>query len=161
MDIRQSEIATLRSICQPLMVEAQQMKDRRVQVVYVHLVLYNIKPKIIGRAQSHAAFYAPARKPHGKRAVMVIASLAPLCIVITFNHWRPAELAAPDDERVLEHSSLRQILDQRCRRLIGKPTLLANPIRNFAVMIPGLVIELYKPYASLDQATGKETIIRI
>ena len=46
--------------------------------------------------------------------VMIAAGFGP-CL----GHRRAAELAAPDDQRVVEHAALLEIVDQRGRGLIG------------------------------------------
>ena len=47
MHIRQSEVATLKTIRQLRVIEAQQMQHRRVQIVNVNFVLRHVETEII------------------------------------------------------------------------------------------------------------------
>ena len=51
-DIRQSEIAALEAIGQPGVVEAEQVQDRRLEVVNVHRVFDDVEAEFVGRAES-------------------------------------------------------------------------------------------------------------
>ena len=48
----------------------------------------------------------------------------------------------PNDQRVVEHPALLEILDERRTRLIRVMAVLCNVLYQVAMLIPGLVIEL-------------------
>ena len=85
-----------------------------MQVVHVNLVLHDVESQLIGFAQRDAGLDAAAGQPHRERVGMMVAAVA-----AALHHRRAAKFAAPDDQRVLEHAALLQILDQRRARLIG------------------------------------------
>ena len=71
---------------------------------------------------------------------------------------RPAELAAPDDQRVVEQAALLQVLDQGGRGLVGVVALAADLLGQVAVLVPAHVIELDESHAALGQPAGQQAI---
>src|SRR5579871_2348533 len=104
MYIGQTEISALEPVRQSGVIEAEQVKDGRVQVVDVDLVRRRIETELIAGADGGASFGAAAGQPHGKAIRMVVPAIA-----AALNHRRPAELAAPDDERIVEQAALLQV----------------------------------------------------
>ena len=78
--------------------------------------------EFVGGAVDVAAFDAAAGQPHGEAVVIVVAAVDLAGIragLRQFDGGRAAEFAAPDDERVLEHAALLEILEQ-ARRWPGR-----------------------------------------
>ena len=75
------------------MVEAQQMKDRGLNVVDMNLVLSGVEPEFIGVPHSLPRLNAPSCKPHGKRVDVMVATKS----LSLFSHRRSPELSSPDD----------------------------------------------------------------
>ena len=71
--ISEPEIATLKSIGQFFVIEAEQMQNRRVQIVHVHFVAHDPEAEFIGFAKNGAGLDASAGEPHGKRIDVMIA----------------------------------------------------------------------------------------
>src|SRR5947207_7396543 len=73
-----------------------------------------------------------------------------------------AELAAPDDQRVVEHAALLQVGEERSRRLIAVGAERAVALVVVLVRVPGLlvarigVIDLDETHAPLGQAAGEQ-----
>ena len=65
-----------------------------------------------------------------------------------FHRRRSAELAAPQYERILEHASLFQVLQQRADRLVAFLCQLAMIDLDVVVIVPGLPC----PVPDLDEA---------
>ena len=80
------------------------------------------KPKLVGVAEVQAGLDAAAGQPHGE-GVDVMVAADPCSRDLA--HRRAAELAAPDDQRVVEQAALLQVLDQGRARLVD---LLADAI---------------------------------
>ena len=74
---------------------------------------------------------------------------------------RAAELAAPDDQRVVQHTALLQILNQRGRWLVRLQALAANLLRQIAVLIPTAMEELDEAHAALGQAARQNAVGRV
>src|SRR5207244_416225 len=64
---------------------------------------------------------------------------------VPLGHWRAPEFAAPDHQRLVEHATLLQVLDQRCRRLIDFFGDRGDSIAHAAVVVPVAVVDLDGP----------------
>src|SRR5439155_4071582 len=110
---------TLKRIVQLPMVEAQQVKHRRMQVADLDRIFYDFTSHLIGLAVGNSGLDPAAGHPNRERSwVMVPADPLHFLTVAILAHGRPAEFSAPDNERVLEHASLFQISQQGRSRLI-------------------------------------------
>ena len=115
-DVGQAEIAAGMAERQPLVVEAQEMQDRRLQVVDVDRVFDDVKPEVVGRAVDNARLDAAAGHPHREGLRMVVAAEAALEDGMAFDHRRAAELAAPDHQRFVQQAALFEVLGPGRRR---------------------------------------------
>ena len=68
------------------------------------------------------------------------------------------ELAAPDDEGVVEHAALFEVLDQRSRGLVDISGHLGQLILQAAMVIPVAVVELDEAHTFLGETTGEQGI---
>ncbi len=94
--VGQPHVAAAKAVREPLVVHAQEMKHGGVQVVNLDLVLDGMVAVVVGGAVDGASLDPAARQPDREAVGVVIAAVAAL------GHGRPAELAAPDDQRRLE-----------------------------------------------------------
>jgi hypothetical protein len=79
-------------------------------------------------------------------------------------HRRAPELAAPDDERVVEQPALLQIGHQRVDRPVGLPAQVRQLLDDVlaeggAVGVPAAVIELHEAHAALDQPPRQQAVV--
>ena len=118
MNIGQPEIPALELVRQPRVIDAQAVQHRGVQIVHVDRVARDVVAEVVGLAVAHARLDAAAGQPDGEAARMMIAAVV-VCRQLALAIDRAAELAAPDDQRVVQQAALLQILNQRRRRLIG------------------------------------------
>src|SRR5687767_8517836 len=93
-DIGQAKSASLVAEGQALVVESQQVQNRRVQVANVHAVLGGMVAEVVGLAVRVAALDAAAGEPDGERVLVMIASR--IGAGSSLHHRRTAKLAAPD-----------------------------------------------------------------
>src|SRR5436190_15038441 len=82
-----------------------------------------------------------------------------------FIQGRASEFAAPDYERVLEQTAFFEICHQRRACLVGLPALALKTLPDVvvlavAVLVPSPMEQLHKTRAALQQATGKQAIVR-
>jgi len=61
--------------CQPLVIQAKQVKNRRLQVVNVHRPICDVKSKFIGRAEGNTTLHTTTGHPETKGLRMMIATL--------------------------------------------------------------------------------------
>jgi hypothetical protein len=104
-DVREPHVAAPLEICQQFVVEAQQVQHRGMQVVHVDFVLDGGKSELIRRPDGLAALDASPRHPNAEASRIVIAARS------TLAGRRAAELAAPDDERLVEQAAGFEVLD--------------------------------------------------
>ena len=71
--------------------------------------------EFVGLADADAALDAAAGQPHGEAVGVVVAAGA----LGVLGGRLPAELAAPDDQRLVEQAALLQVLEQAGDRLVG------------------------------------------
>jgi hypothetical protein len=112
-DIRQAEVAALVVVREPLVVQAEQVKDRRLQIVDVNGIARDAEAELVGLAVCDARLDAAARHPHGVGDGVMVAAHAAADGGIGFDHGRATKFAAPNDKRVFQQPALLEVLDQR------------------------------------------------
>ena len=75
VDVGQAEIAAGVAVGELFVVEAQQVQDRRVQIVDVDVVLDGREAELVGGAVDVAALHAAAGQPHREAVVIVVAAV--------------------------------------------------------------------------------------
>ena len=98
-NVGEPEVSALKLVGQLGVVDTQGTQDGRVQIVNVDRVFHDVVAVVVGLAQTDAGLDAAAGEPHGEAAWMMIAPViisGELALAI----YRPAKLAAPDDQRV-------------------------------------------------------------
>src|SRR5690348_11977021 len=101
MDVRETEIASLEAIGQTLVIDAQHVQDRRLQVEHRYRIGHHVVAEVVGLPENGSGLHAAAGHPHAEVAWMMVAPVIDLRQLPLAEHG-PAELAAPDHERVVE-----------------------------------------------------------
>ena len=96
-------------------------------------VLDGVHAHLVGGAVDGAAADAAAGQPDGEAVGMVVAAVAAGGV------RRPAELAGPHDQRLVQQAPRLQVLDQAGDGLIGVEGVLLVPFLQVAVLVPGAV----------------------
>src|SRR5262249_54108668 len=102
-------------------------------------------------AEGDAALDAAAGEPDREAARVVVAAVVggrQRALAVN----GAAELAAPDNQRVLEQAPLLEILDESRRGAIGVGTLAGDLLGQTRVLVPAAVEELDEADAALGQA---------
>src|SRR6516225_3599721 len=73
-------------------------------------------------------------------------------------HWRPAELTAPNDERIIQQTALLQIFDQRSGGLVHIFGGAGHAGLDLAMVIPRAVIKLNEADTSFGQTPREQAI---
>ena len=141
------------------MVETEQRQHRRVQIVNVNLVGGRCGAEFIRCAIDRAAFHPAAGEEGGERLGVVVA--ARIVVAISVLDRLASELAAPDDERIVEKISLFQIRDERGERLINFLRALRQAILDVLMMIPAAGPDLHEAHPALDQPARNEQLIAL
>ena len=140
------------------MVDPQAVQDRGVQVVDMHRVLDDVVAEIVGLAVDDARLDAAAGHPDREAARMMIAAVV-LARQFALAVDRAAELAAPDDQRIVQQPALLQILDQRLAGLIDVAALVRQIAGDIAMLVPAAMKDLHESHIAFghpasQQATG-------
>ncbi len=153
MHIREPKVAALEAIREFRVIEAEQMQNRRVQIVHVNFVHRRVETEIVALADGHAAFHAAAREPHRKTIRMMIAAVA----VDVLHHRGAAKFTAPHHQRIVQHAALFEILDQGGSSAIGVEAILRDVFFERAVLIPGFMKNFHKTDAFFGHAPREQT----
>ena len=90
-----------------------------MQIMNVHHVLDRLETKFVGGAMDRAAFDAATGQPNGKTVWVVVAPVLRDTRTIEFDRGRSAKFTAEDDQCILKHSALFQILEEGSRGLVN------------------------------------------
>ncbi len=118
MDVSETEAAALIFPGQFLVVDAQQVQQGGLEVVYMHGVFHDVVAEGVGGSVDGTRPRSPTRHPHGKTPrVMVPAVISSgefsLAVV------GAAKFPAPNHQGVFEKASLLKVGEKAGRRLIG------------------------------------------
>jgi len=112
MHVGQTEVASGAAEREFLVIEAEQVQNRRVQIVDVDFAFRRRETELVRRAVHVAASYAAAGQPH-REAVIVVVAAIDFAGVGTgrgqLDRGRAAKFTAPNHQRVLQHAALLQI----------------------------------------------------
>jgi hypothetical protein len=118
-------------IGQPLVIQTEQVQQRRMQVMHVHLFGDCLVSKLIGFAVAISRFDASSGEPYGKSVGIVIASCAVLLSI-----GGATKLAPPPHHGFVQQSPLFEIL-QECRdRLVDRRRVI-SVFGQVGMLIPG------------------------
>ena len=139
------------AVGEALVVEAEQLQHRRMEVADVNRILDDVVGEVVGLAVGLATPGTAAGHPHREAARMVVAAVvlarhAPLGID------RPPKLTAPDNERRVEEAAALQILDEAPASLVDVLALHRQPAGDVGVGVPVVEIDLHEADAALHHA---------
>lgn len=75
MNISKTEISAGIAICQLFMVEAEQPKHRRVEIVHVYAIFDGGEAKLVGRSVDKPLLDSATRHPGSKAVMIMIAAI--------------------------------------------------------------------------------------
>jgi hypothetical protein len=88
---------------------------------------------------------------------MMVSSLASSQGDAGFHHRGTPELAAPDNERAVEHSALFEVADEGCGGAVGSLGVSFDVAGHIAMSIPSFVVDVDEAHAALDHPSGEQT----
>src|SRR5688572_21307991 len=101
MDVSQTIMPALKLIRQLRMVNAEQMQNRRMQIMDVHRVFRNVVTEIVSYAITEALLDARTGKPY-REAARVMISAVVVCCQFSLTVDGTAEFPAPNNKRVIQ-----------------------------------------------------------
>ena len=143
--------------CQEFVVQPKQVQDRGVEIMDMHAILGHGYSQLIRRAMHDAAFHAAACHPGGKHLMVMFAAFGVGRFVIR----RSPELGCPDDERVVEQTSLFEVAEERGDGAIdvsGKMFMIAHVAVRIPVVRRARINHFDEPDAALDEPAGDQAL---
>ena len=80
---------------------------------------------------------------------------------LALKHRSPAEFTTPNDERIVQHTALLQVGDQRPRWLVGQAAASIHVLDKAAVVVPASMVKMDEPHIAFGQTAGKKTVRRV
>lgn len=117
MNIGQSEVSALKRKDQSFVINSHQVHQRGVKIVDLHAVFNNVHAVVIGLAILHASIDSGAGQPDRETVAVVISTVA-LSSQVALRIHRATEFTAPDNQRVIQHASRFQIVEECGGRLV-------------------------------------------
>src|SRR3954453_14769673 len=84
-----------------------------------NLVFNDMKAEVVRFSDRDTRFNTAAREPHCKCLRMMVSAELATEIRVCLHHGSAAELAAPDDQCVIEKAALFEVLDEGSAGLVG------------------------------------------
>ena len=108
VNIRKPAVNSVVANGQLLMVDTQEMQNRRMDVINLRRVgaVKRLVAPLVARPVAHPPLDPPAAEPVAENIGVVVAPLAPL------GARHAPELCGPENDRVVEEASAAQVLDQ-------------------------------------------------
>src|SRR6185295_19379250 len=117
-----------------------------------HFVLFGLDAVLVGRSVTHPPFHAAASHPHGEAGGVVVAA------VLVLGVRSPAEFAPPDEQRVLQHPPLLEVVDEGRNRLVDAGGVGGQLGLELLVLVPAGIGKLDEPDAGFGEAAGEEAL---
>lgn len=137
-----------------VMVDPELMEDRGVEITDVDGIVGDVVGEVIGFAVGLAAFNTASGHPHAEGTwVVVSAVVLPGQLALAVDG--ATEFSAPDDEGVIEHAALLEVLDEGPSWLVDVIALLFEVGGEIFVLVPATVKDLHELDAALHHAAGE------
>src|SRR5262245_1015305 len=160
--IREPEIASTVAVSQTRVIEPHEVQRCGVQIVHMDAIVDLLVAELLSGPVCQAAFDAATGQEHAETLAVVTAAVLYVDAAVRFHPRRPAELAAHDNQRLLEKSTSFQVLDQRRDWLVRLERQLAMD-QDIVMTVPGDIlaeIQLHGADTSLHEAPGDQTAAR-
>ena len=164
MHVGQAEVATGVAKCELLVIKAQAMQHRGVQVMHTHWVFDGFEADVVGCSIGRAAFDAATCQPDTESPVIVISTGLWFTIAGQFHRRSSSKFTAPQNQCVLEHSSLFQIGHEGRDRLINFASEFAMSLLKSGMIVPrltGTVPQLNVTDAAFQQSASDQRLPRM
>jgi hypothetical protein len=157
MHVGQSVLAALIAERQACMIDPAEMQHGGLHVMDVDRVGNDVPGEVVGLAINGSRFDAAAGHPPAVSAAEMIAAFG-ICR-ITLPERCATELAAPDDERIIQHAAFLQVLHECRGWTFGIDTLLFKLSEQIAVLIPAGMHQLHKANSTFQQASSNQAVV--
>ena len=154
MHVGESHVSTTESKGGLRVLDPEQIKHGRMQIVHLLFVLNCVVSPFIGFSMDRAATNASAGEPNRKTVRIVVPTICSL------GEGRSAKFTCPDDQRGLEESSLFEVLKECSVGLIHRSSICCMTFAQSTVLIPPIMAyararQLDKPNTLFDEPPGQ------
>ena len=131
-----------------------------MEVLDVETVLDSVGPELISLSNTDSALDPSTGHEH-REAVGVVVPTGSLAVL---SRWLANELTAPDDQGLIEHTALLEILDQSRDGLVGIAGMDTVVTLQAAVGIPIVIVmrptgvDLNKANTTFDKSPGQQAL---
>ena len=123
----------------------------------MHWIMCDVVAEIVGLAVDDAALDSSSGHPLGVAAWMVVAAVVFIRqSALAVN--RAAELPTPDDQGVVEHTTLLEVLDESPGGPVDDAALAANVLGQVAVLVPLADEDLGEADAALGKTPRQQAV---
>ena len=163
VDVSQTPLQAVVVIGQALVIQAHEVENSRVEVVYASRVDCRFEAPFVALAITEAFLHAGPGQKAGKRIRVVIASRT-----IGLQEWHASKLGSPNHKGIIQQPPAFHIIDQCRSWLIHNFRLHGVGLEDVFVGIPigdtitprriASIEELNYPNTLLNQAAGQNTV---
>ena len=136
-----------------VVIEAEEVKEGAVDVADVVDAVDCFVADVIGSADGVACFGAAAREPHRHGIGVMIATVAGASAIAIV--WGAAEFSGPDDEGVIEHAALFEVLEKGGDGFVDGANEGAVGALDVVVAVPVSGVGLDEADSFFDEASGQ------
>ena len=140
------------------MIDAQRVQNRGIQIVNVDGLVDHVVAEVVGFAVDLTALDTAAGHPHRVIARMVVTTIIILC-QRTLAVNRAAKFATPDHQRIVQHTSLLQILHQCRAGSIAGSSHAADRTGQTAMVVPAAQEDLRKRDTSFGHSSSQQAVV--
>ena len=105
-DVCQSHVEAAETNRQAMVVETEEVEERRMEVVDVHSILDRCPSELVRFPYNVTALYAAACHPQAESEWVMVAPGFLTVAFMVVRQWRSPELTCTHDERIVEQAAL-------------------------------------------------------
>ena len=157
VNVGKSELAALEAVGEAFVVDAEEMKDRCVEVVNVDGIFKDVVAIVVGFSNGDSFFYSCSSHPHAEALGMMITSVI-FASQFSLTVGGSPKLSTPDEESIFQHTALLEISEESGGWMIGVAALTFEGFGETTVMVPPLVEKLNEAHVTLGETTSEKAI---
>lgn len=139
------------------MINAELVEDCGAEIADGDFILNDIIGVVVRFAESGSALDSAPSHPGGEAFRVVIAAVV-VAGKLALPIGSPAEFASKDDESIIKHASLLEVIDEPGARLIDVVSLATDFFGKSDVVVPATVEELNEANSSFCHAAGEKAV---
>ena len=156
-DAGEFDVEAAEGVGEAVVVDAQDVEHRGVQVAEVDRVLGDVVAEVVGAAEFDAGLDAGAGEPDGEAAAVVVAAHVGVAQDALAKN-SAAEFGEEHHERVFQQAALLQVFEECGGGLVDVAALVGQLAVDGDVLVPAAVEELHEADAALDEPAAEQAV---